>query len=400
MEHKLLLKIQNENFLPKGGGGDQHSLDHKVFLHFLMTKEKANVTKYIFRHVIKTLKESQTINMCWVPYGRLLSEIFHQGGILDAIRTSKVSYDKQLGTVTRKVINGSTLRHMKLIKKEDYKKLATDLKESEAVSNLMVNFPPTYLQDPFDVRVIYILKHYETTGETIRMEDVPETMFGGFLPIASKKKRKLTKEEYLSEAAEEASEPYKKKTKKSKVATQAEATGFGMPTILEEVQHLDPTKVLNKRTRSGKEAESPQPQPAQLSVPKKKRKHVRKLKIASKEEEEVEEATEIVSREVTKKRIADVVALEKALQLVKEIEVPAEVLIKESIVEAAQLGIELTENLQQMVVADELMKATEEVQDEAGCSEADASEANIGNTDSLHTTEILNIESSTSSDSR
>jgi len=120
MEHKLLLKIQNENLLPKGGGGDQPSLDHRVFLHFFMTKEKANVPNYIFRHLIKTLKESQTINKCWVPYGRLLSEIFHQGGILDAIRTSKVSDDKQLGTVTGKVINGGTLRHKKLIKKEDY----------------------------------------------------------------------------------------------------------------------------------------------------------------------------------------------------------------------------------------------------------------------------------------
>jgi len=61
---------------------------------------------------------------------------------------------------------------MKLIKKEDYKKLATDLKESEAVSNLMVDFPPICMQDPLDVRVSYILKHHERTGETIRMEDV------------------------------------------------------------------------------------------------------------------------------------------------------------------------------------------------------------------------------------
>ena len=152
-------------------------------------------------------------------------------GILDAIRTSKVSDDKKLGIVTGKVINGSTLRHMKLIKKEDYQKLVTDLMESEVVSNLMANFPPICLQDPLDVRVGYILKHYETTADTIRMEDVPETMFGVALPIASKKKKKLTKEEYLSEAVEEASEPHKKKAKKAKVATQAEATGSGMPTI-------------------------------------------------------------------------------------------------------------------------------------------------------------------------
>jgi len=56
----------------------------------------------------------------------------------------------------------------------------------------------------------------------------------------------------------------------------------------------------------------------------------------------VEGVSELVSREVRKKKVADDVALEKALQLAKEIEVPAEVLLKESTMEAAQLGIELT----------------------------------------------------------
>jgi len=47
------------------------------------------------------------------------------------------------------------------------------------------------------------------------------------------------------------------------------------------------------------------------------------------------------------------------------------------------------------------LKVTEVVQEEAGCSEVVASEAPKGNTDSLHTSaEIVNIESSTFSDSR
>ena len=37
MRTKMLLKIQNENLLPKGSGGDKPSLDHKVFLHFFLT---------------------------------------------------------------------------------------------------------------------------------------------------------------------------------------------------------------------------------------------------------------------------------------------------------------------------------------------------------------------------
>jgi len=67
MEKKMMLKIQNENLLPKGGGSDQPSLEHRVFLHFFLKKEKANVPKYIFKHMIKTLKESQLINRAWIP---------------------------------------------------------------------------------------------------------------------------------------------------------------------------------------------------------------------------------------------------------------------------------------------------------------------------------------------
>ncbi len=36
MEKKMLLKIQYENMLPKGGGSDQPSLAHKVFIHHII----------------------------------------------------------------------------------------------------------------------------------------------------------------------------------------------------------------------------------------------------------------------------------------------------------------------------------------------------------------------------
>jgi len=101
----------------------------------------------------------------------------------------------------------------------------------------------------------------------------------------------------------------------------------------------------------------------------------------SPEEEEIEEATEIVSREVRRRKEADVAALEKALQLAKEIEIPVGILAKESTIEAAQLGLELTKNLQHMVVADELLKTVDDVQEEAGCSEVVASKSHNGNTE-------------------
>ena len=83
-----------------------------------------------------------------------------------------------------------------------------------------------------------------------------------------------------------------------------------------------------------------------------------------------------MTREVKRRKETNVV-VKKALQLAKDIEIPVEVLAKESKVEAAQLGLELTENLQQMIVVDGVLKTTEDAQEEAGCSEAYQ-----GNTDS------------------
>jgi len=93
-EKKLLLKIQNENLLPKGGGEDQPSLEHKGFLHYFITKEVANVPKYIFKHMIKELRESQENKRCWIPYGRLISEILHQGGVLKVLKEFNIFTDE------------------------------------------------------------------------------------------------------------------------------------------------------------------------------------------------------------------------------------------------------------------------------------------------------------------
>jgi len=108
-----------------------------------------------------------------------------------------------------------------------------------------------------------------------------------------------------------------------------------LPIIQEEVKDLAHTEVISRRTRSGKEVVPSPPQATQPSVPKRKRKPaVRKLKMTPEEEEEVEEATKLVTREV-KRRKETYAVVKKALQLAKDIKIPAEVLAKESTVESA-----------------------------------------------------------------
>jgi len=268
----------------------------------------------------------------------------------------------------------------------------------------MDDFPPISKQDPPDVRSHYVYEHWKATGETIKYDDIPDTVYGGALPVAPKRK---SKKQAISEDddEEESSEPKKKKAKKSKDVPQEQAVGSGMPTIQEEVQDLDLVKVLNKRTGGGTSTASSQLLPPQPSIPKKKRKHnVRKIKVSTyeieEEDDQIEAATDLVTREVRRKKAADAAALQKALEIAKDIEVPVEVLLKKSTVEAAHKVIELTENLQQLVATGDVLKTTEEGQrEEATCSEAVASEATKGNSDSHNISKVIEIESSSTSSS-
>jgi len=214
MKTKVLLKIQNENLLPKGSGGDKPSLDHQVFLHLFLTKEKANVPKFIFRHMVKNLRDSQTIHKNFVPYGRLLSEIFYQGGILNSLKEVNYFTDAQLCTVTGRIINGATLVAMKLIKK----------------------------QDPLEVRVMFMKEYFETTGKVIKISDIPDEMYGGALPVAKNKKslrRKMTEAEYL----EDTSEPV------AKVAKTSAPTTITIPSQPEALEDEDSEALIRKRRR-------------------------------------------------------------------------------------------------------------------------------------------------------
>jgi len=75
---------------------------------------------------------------------------------------------------------------------------------------MMDDFPPICKQDPLDVRVNYILDHYEKTGQTIKLSDIPNTIYGGALSIARNRKSK-TRATSEAEYVDEAPEPLLKK---------------------------------------------------------------------------------------------------------------------------------------------------------------------------------------------
>jgi len=152
-------------------------------------------------------------------------------------------------------------------------------------------------------------------------------------------------------------------------------------TIQQEAQELDASEVLDKRTRSKKQVDTAQPS-------KKRKMAIKKLRQASlaAEVEQEEVATSLVTREFLKK---------KALELAAQISVPADVLLKNTTSEDAQAAIALSEDLQQLVASDDLLKDAKKKADgsEAATSEAVASR---GIPDVSNSANIIEIESGTS----
>jgi len=115
--HRMLLKFLTECFLQKGGGYDQPSADHKLVLYFLASFNKINLPRYIMHHLCWAIKEGIRNKRKQISCGRLLSEIFSQGKILEILRRNKLDSDNFLRRRTGKMINGKTLQNMKIIKK-------------------------------------------------------------------------------------------------------------------------------------------------------------------------------------------------------------------------------------------------------------------------------------------
>jgi len=202
-QHRMLLKFMTECFFQKGGGSDQPSIDHKLVLYFLASFNKINLPRYIMHHLCWAIKEGIRSKRKQIPCGRLLSEIFTQGKILEILKNNNLASDQILRTKTGKMINGKTLQNMKIIKK--FSPNEKDLKESTAPSKLMMDFPPIF-QERNSEALAKLVADY-AKDSSIRMDnDVPTTAAEVPLPV----RRKRT----ASDAGSEASEALSKKSRK------------------------------------------------------------------------------------------------------------------------------------------------------------------------------------------
>jgi len=161
----------------------------------------------------------------------------------------------------------------------------------------------------------------------------------------------MTQEEYL-----EAEKP-SKRVKKDKASEKLKTDGSDSTTIQEEVQDPNPEAIIEKKTRSGNFAAPTSTTAPEQTLLKKRKKTpaIRKLVesvYVTEEIEGVEAATELVTRDMKKKKAEEAAALQKALEVAKEIEVPASLLSKTAVAAVAEEAIKSVAELQGMVTSE------------------------------------------------
>jgi len=78
---------------PSNQTGRNRRSSHKLVLYFLAAYEKINLPRYLMHHLCWAIKEGIKGKRKQIPCGRLLSEIFTQGKLLETLRRHMLATD-------------------------------------------------------------------------------------------------------------------------------------------------------------------------------------------------------------------------------------------------------------------------------------------------------------------
>jgi hypothetical protein len=112
-DNKIIYRILSDSILCKIGSTDQISDLQKLFTFHVSKGNFLDVGKIIFHHLIDSITSKKTI----VRHARLLSHMFAQSGLMDAVKPFFPGCGNFL--TSSKVINSTTLRYFKMVKNAD-----------------------------------------------------------------------------------------------------------------------------------------------------------------------------------------------------------------------------------------------------------------------------------------
>jgi hypothetical protein len=115
----------------------------------MSTFKRIDLPKYLLHQLCWAIKEGISKERKQIPCGRLLSEIFHQGKLLEILRRYKLASDSCFtATTSDRILNSKSLYAMKIISKPtvDERWIELTTAESEPLKNFLSYFKKTILK--------------------------------------------------------------------------------------------------------------------------------------------------------------------------------------------------------------------------------------------------------------
>jgi hypothetical protein len=168
IHHRMLVKFCTDCFFLRAGGSDQPNHQQKLAIYFMAMLEKINFPRYVMDYLCWAINEGTVKGRKQVPCGRLLSEIFYQGRVLDFLKKTRDASDKCFEVSTaEKTISSKTLHSMHVFKTapKDEKWLEMTTEETEIIRDFPSIFKESNPEHLAKLVAEYVLEENASSQE-------------------------------------------------------------------------------------------------------------------------------------------------------------------------------------------------------------------------------------------
>ncbi|XP_057418299.1 uncharacterized protein LOC130712486 [Lotus japonicus] len=180
---KPLMKIWQKIFIyyihPRTGGTDYLNATQKVIMYYISTSEPICLPFLLFNYLKECIEKSRTTasenkrSISYIPYGRLLSDIFVQNKLVKTL--SDLGLHEDLTMSIGDALNGTKLKRMQIIEKVQVEP-SEDTSEEVRQRNYPVDDFPLWSRKDNPASILEYVRMLRRNGDKITLEEFVKTL--------------------------------------------------------------------------------------------------------------------------------------------------------------------------------------------------------------------------------
>ncbi|XP_057444227.1 uncharacterized protein LOC130736408 [Lotus japonicus] len=216
---KPIMKIWQKIFIyclhPRTGGTDYLNATQKVIMYYISKGEPICLPFLLFNYLKECVEKSRTTatenkrSISYIPYGRLLSDIFIQNKLVKTL--SDLGLHEDLTMTIGDALNGTKLKRMQIIEKVQVEP-TEDTSEEVRQKNYPVDDYPLWSKKDNPASILEYVRMPRSNGDKITLEEFVRTLPNSPPTMPTRRAKKTTSkpsdQSSTERTSEESSEEY------------------------------------------------------------------------------------------------------------------------------------------------------------------------------------------------